>query len=206
MSGVWDTLQSQCQDLALVSTVAIGLDQPSSDLDILCQHGDPAALAALLATQGWRLSDEGERVWLAEQTLPGPDGQAWPLELYITPDPVETRHGWRHLSLMAALLEHFGWAFYRAVLRLRRDEGLKGEAAICRLLGLPGDPYLALLTLEECDLGELTWSPAPLAGSALAPSVIAPSALTPSAPACPPLAYPANGEGDEDPLSMPRTP
>lgn len=189
-----------------MSTVAIGLDQPGSDLDILCQHGDPAALAAQLATQGWQPSDKGDRVWLAERTLSGPDGRAWPLELYITPDPVETRHDWRHLSLMAALLERFGYPFYQAVLRLRRDEGLKGEAAMCRLLGLPGCPYQALLTLEGGDLGELTWSPALLAGSALAPSAIAPSALTPSAPACPALAYPANGEGDEDPLSMPRTP
>lgn len=188
-----------------MSTVAIGLDQPGSDLDILCQHGDPAALATLLVTQGWRLSDKGERVWLAERTLSGPDGQAWPLELYITPDPVETRHGWRHLSLMAALLEQFDHPFYQAVLRLRRGEGLKGEAAMCRLLGLPGCPYQALLTLEGGDLERLAWSPAPLDGSTLASSVIAPSALTPSALVCPAPAYPA-GEGDEDNLSMPRTP
>ncbi|MEV3802007.1 hypothetical protein RI528_00445 [Aeromonas veronii] len=36
-------------------------------------------------------------------------------------------NGWRHLTLMAALLEQFGDAFYREVLRLRLAEGLKGQ-------------------------------------------------------------------------------
>lgn len=149
--------------MALVSTVAIGLDQPGSDLDILCQHRDPAAFAERLAQHGWQPSDKGQQIWLAEQTLPGPDGRHWPLELYITPDPVERRHGWRHLSLMAALLERFGHDFYLAVLGLRQSANLKGEAAICRLLDLPGDPYQALLALEGRDLYQLLWPPAPLA-------------------------------------------
>jgi hypothetical protein len=42
--GLWDELGPLCNDLALVSTIAIGLDRPGSDLDILCQHPDPAAL------------------------------------------------------------------------------------------------------------------------------------------------------------------
>ena len=56
-AGCWDALGRLCQDLALVSTVAIGLDRPGSDLDILCQHPDPARLAALLREQGWTASD-----------------------------------------------------------------------------------------------------------------------------------------------------
>ncbi|WP_310597444.1 DUF4269 domain-containing protein [Aeromonas aquatica] len=161
-AGLWDELQLLCQDLALVSTVAIGLDRPGSDLDVLCQHRDPAALAALLARQGWQASAKGERVWLLEHELTGPDDRVWPVELYVTPFPIHTRNGWRHLSLMAALLEHFGWAFYRAVLHLRLEQGLKGEAAICQLLGLPGDPYQALLALERVDLERLIWQSSPL--------------------------------------------
>ncbi|MGL5480634.1 MAG: DUF4269 domain-containing protein, partial [Aeromonas veronii] len=80
-------------------------------------------------------------------------------ELYVTPAPIETLNGWRHLTMMAALLERFCDAFYREVLRLRLEEGLKGEAAICRLLGLAGDPYAALLTLEGRNLAELAWQP-----------------------------------------------
>ena len=34
-AGVWDALAAQCSDMALVSTLAIGLDRPGSDLDIL---------------------------------------------------------------------------------------------------------------------------------------------------------------------------
>lgn len=161
-AGRWDALRHLCQDLALVSTVAIGLDRPGSDLDILCQHANPAALAARLHEQGWQGRERGERVWVLEQSLRGPDGQAWPVELYVTPSPIQMLNGWRHLSLMAALLEHFGWEFYQAVLRLRLEQGFKGEAAICQLLGLPGDPYQALLALEGVDLERLIWQSSPL--------------------------------------------
>ncbi|EKP0309896.1 DUF4269 domain-containing protein [Aeromonas veronii] len=169
-AGVWDELAAQCADLALVSTLAIGLDRPGSDLDILCQHPDPAAFAATLEAQGWQASVKGDNIWLLERTfscldqscaVSGSDKSeaSWPLELYVTPAPIETLNGWRHLTLMAALLERFGDAFYREVLRLRLEEGLKGEAAMCRLLGLAGDPYEALLTLEGRNLAELAWQP-----------------------------------------------
>lgn len=169
-AGVWDELAAQCADLALVSTLAIGLDRPGSDLDILCQHADPAAFAATLEAQGWLASAKGDNIWLLERTFScldqscadtGSDTSeaSWPLELYVTPAPIETLNGWRHLTLMAALLERFGDAFYREVQRLRLEEGLKGEAAMCRLLKLAGDPYEALLTLEERNLAELSWQP-----------------------------------------------
>ena len=165
-AGVWDELAAQCADMALVSTLAIGLDRPGSDLDILCQHADPAAFAATLVTQGWLASAKGDNIWLLERVFPyatdsdcDKSEASWPLELYVTPAPIETLNGWRHLTLMAALLERFGDAFYREVLRLRLEDGLKGEAAMCRLLGLAGDPYEALLTLEGCNLAELSWQP-----------------------------------------------
>lgn len=169
-AGVWDELAAPCADLALVSTLAIGLDRPGSDLDILCQHPDPAEFAATLEAQGWQASAKDDNVWLLEHTFPcleqhsadsGCDNciASWPLELYVTAAPIETQNGWRHLTLMAALLERFGDAFYHEVLRLRLEEGLKGEAAMCRLLGLAGDPYAALLTLEERNLAELSWQP-----------------------------------------------
>ncbi len=169
-AGVWDELAAQCADLALVSTLAIGLDRPGSDLDILCQHPNPAAFAATFADQGWQASAKGDNIWLLERTFSCLDQHCavsgcvesdsrWPLELYVTPAPIETLNGWRHLTLMAALLERFGDAFYREVLRLRLEEGLKGEAAMCQLLGLAGDPYAALLTLEGRNLAELSWQP-----------------------------------------------
>lgn len=167
-AGLWDELAAQCADMALVSTLAIGLDRPGSDLDILCQHPDPAEFAARLEAQGWLASAKGDNVWLLERTFPRIDQHcadsdqseaSWPVELYVTAAPIEALNGWRHLTLMAALLQRFGDAFYREVLRLRLEEGLKGEAAMCRLLGLAGDPYAALLTLEERNLADLSWQP-----------------------------------------------
>ena len=201
-AGVWDALAAQCADMALVSTLAIGLDRPGSDLDILCQHPDPAAFVATFAEQGWQASAKGDNIWLLERVFPcaadsGCDNSiaSWPLELYVTPAPIETLNGWRHLTLMAALLQHFGDAFYREVLRLRLEQGLKGEAAMCRLLGLAGDPYAALLTLEGRNLAELSWQPPSRDGmhkftdaAAMAP-VVQPSSLvvstTSATPVCP---------------------
>ncbi|ELC7279990.1 DUF4269 domain-containing protein [Aeromonas veronii] len=203
-AGVWDELAAQCADLALVSTLAIGLDRPGSDIDILCQHADPAAFAAALSTQGWLASAKGDNVWLLERTFACLDQSCavngchqsdarWPLELYVTPAPIETLNGWRHLTLMAALLERFGDAFYRDVLRLRLEEGLKGEAAMCRLLGLEGDPYEALLTLEGRNLAELSWQPPSrddihTSTGAMAPATHCSSAVvstTSATPVCP---------------------
>ena len=201
-AGVWDELAAQCADMALVSTLAIGLDRPGSDLDILCQHPDPAAFAATFADQGWQASAKGDNIWLLERVFPcaadsGCDNRiaSWPLELYVTPAPIETLNGWRHLTLMAALLERFGDAFYRDVLRLRLEEGLKGEAAMCRLLGLAGDPYEALLTLEGRNLAELSWQPPSLDGmhtptdaTAMAPAAHCSSPVvstTSATPVCP---------------------
>ncbi|WP_447833512.1 DUF4269 domain-containing protein [Aeromonas veronii] len=203
-AGVWDALAVQCADMALVSTLAIGLDRPGSDLDILCQHPDPAEFAATFAEQGWQASPKGDNVWLLERTFSCLDQHCavngcdqsdarWPLELYVTPAPIETLNGWRHLTLMAALLEQFGDAFYREVLRLRLEEGLKGEAAMCRLLGLTGDPYEALLTLEGRNLAELSWQPQSRVGMHTSTGATAPAAhysspvvsTTSATPVCP---------------------
>ena len=146
--------------------LAIGLDRPGSDLDILCQHSDPAALADLFAQRQWQSRALGSDIWLLEQTLIDGEGTPWPIELYVTPARVDTLNGWRHLSLMAALIEHFGHDFYQTLRTLRLQQGLKGEAAICRLLKLPGDPYQALLTLEGRDLDQLDWQPQAQAPSA----------------------------------------
>lgn len=51
----------------------------------------------------------------------------WPIELYVTPARVDTLNGWRHLSLMAALIEHFGHDFYQTLRTLRLQQGLKGK-------------------------------------------------------------------------------
>ncbi|MGL5992136.1 MAG: DUF4269 domain-containing protein, partial [Aeromonas sobria] len=153
--------------------------------------------AVLLNKERWRASAKGDNIWLLERTFPGCDKRAtgknsasWPVELYVTPAPIETQHGWRHLTLMAALLQRFGEPFYREVQRLRLDEGLKGEAAMCTLLSLAGDPYQALLTLEGKDLATVIWQ--------TNPACSLPVARQASAPVHPPVAQ-------LDPAARPRT-
>ncbi len=101
---------------------------------------------------------KGADIWLAEQTLTGADGHPWPLELYLTPDPLERLNGWRHLSLMAALLSASARRFITkccacALMKGSRRGGHVPFAGPCRR------PYAALLTLEGGELAPLVWQP-----------------------------------------------
>ncbi|MGL5948482.1 MAG: DUF4269 domain-containing protein [Aeromonas sp.] len=161
---LWAKLTAHTQDVALISSLCLGIDIASSDVDILCQHPSPvqcaADLAADLTALGANCRFIGQTrqhthipaVWLLEGWLTTPNQRCY-LELYITEQKLEQCHGWRHLTLMARLLARFGWPFYAAVLRLRAH-GLKGEAAMAKLLGLNGCPYAALLALEAPSLWE----------------------------------------------------
>lgn len=153
-SGLWPRLQA-CGDCALVSTVAIGLDVASSDLDILC-HGDPTHFAAALDSFFiYQSHDHPSGATVLRGAL-----DRWPIELFITQKPLELCHSWRHLGIMARLLTLFGPRFGERLTALR-CQGLKGEAAMAHTLALEGDPYAALLTLEhrtDADLLAL-WTP-----------------------------------------------
>lgn len=58
------------------------------------------------------------------------------------------------MVVQARLLEIGGEALRQAVIALKRS-GLKTEPAFARLLGLAGDAYQALLTLEASSDGDL---------------------------------------------------
>ena len=74
----------------------------------------------------------------------------WRIELYGEAIPVEQQRGWRHFAVERHLLALGGDGFRLAVLALRQ-RGMKTEPAFADVLGLRGDPYLALLDLGERD-------------------------------------------------------
>lgn len=77
-----------------------------------------------------------------------------PVELFVgRQDPLQSA-GYRHMKVEYRLLELFGEGLRSKVHRLRR-QGMKTEPAFAQALGLGGDPYRALLGLENVPDEEL---------------------------------------------------
>ena len=141
----------------LVGTVPIGLQQPGSDLDIVCEVYDLDAFEALLRTHFGqhpaftlhRIEQQGHACLVAGFMV----GE-WPVEIFGQPVPSAQQHGYRHLLIEHRLLT-LGGDTFRAQVQAQRAAGLKTEPAFAATLGLTGDPYAALLTLEAYSDAEL---------------------------------------------------
>jgi hypothetical protein len=137
-------------DPHVAGTPPLGLDLPESDIDVICQAIDAESFTKTLwdfasscdgfAIHQW--TSEGRPV-VASFVLEG-----WPVEVFGDPRPVARQPGWRHFEIERRLLVLGGDRLRAAVMQRRRD-GLKTEPALAHLLGLAGDPYAALLALDE---------------------------------------------------------
>lgn len=147
----------------IIGTFPLGLQIEGSDLDIACSCADldafelalRASLTALTgsAPAGSTPADAApfriERLPLSPEAvvavIPGADP---PLEIFCQPLPVHAQAGFRHMVIEGRLLAIGGVALRDLVLA-RKRAGAKTEPAFAELLGLAGDPYAALLTLER---------------------------------------------------------
>lgn len=134
-------------DPALVSTICLRLDIPGSDLDVICEPDDLASFTSVVGDayggksefEMWMRSS-GERVVQFETAT-------FPIEIFAKQVPVEQQYAWRHLSVMARLLD--AKPELREKVRILKRNGSSTEVAFAKLLNLEGDPYEALLDLEE---------------------------------------------------------
>ncbi|WP_324677557.1 DUF4269 domain-containing protein [Hymenobacter sp. GOD-10R] len=135
----------------LVGTFPLGLQQPGSDLDIICEVYNLGSFEALLREQfghyaGFELrrtERQGHLCSVATFVVEG-----WPVEVFGQPVPSAQQQGYRHLVVEHRLLQ-LGGAVFRARVQAQRATGLKTEPAFAACLGLTGDPYAELLRLES---------------------------------------------------------
>ncbi len=135
-------------DSALAGTFPIDIAIDGSDLDILVT-ADPTGFAPVLDTGFGREAGYTRRMirfadglaLVATFTLDG-----MPIEIFVQDLPVDRQMGWRHMLVEARLL--FLDPSLRPAIRALKAAGTKTEPAFTRLLGLEGNPYQALLTLE----------------------------------------------------------
>lgn len=137
-------------DTALAGTVPLDIQVPGSDLDILVTAPDPASLVPRLDALFGGMPDYHRHLaYFAD----GPALVArftvedWPVEIFAQAPPVERQMAWRHMLVEARLLALFPEV--RPAIRGLKSNGMKTEPAFATLFGLPGNPYQALLDLEN---------------------------------------------------------
>lgn len=150
-------------DPRVAGTPPLGLDLPSSDIDVLCFAPDVCTFTDTV----WHAFSDAP-VFIAKQWVHPPrpvvasfEAAGWRVQLYGEAILVEQQRGWRHFTVERRLLSLGGHGFRAAVLALRQ-RGMKTEPAFAAALELRGDPYLALLDLG--DQGDQTLVSVLLAG------------------------------------------
>ena len=142
-----DTLQDF--DRAVVSTICVGFDIPTSDIDIICHAPNLSQLDRVLRHHYSQL----ESFCLRYRS---PDGDSlvcsfrlgeFEIEIFGSGEPIESQFAYRHLCVMERLASIGGESLKREICELKK-RGLKTEPAIAQHLQLPGNPYRVVLELE----------------------------------------------------------
>lgn len=133
----------------VAGTPPLGLDLPTSDIDVLCYAPDPHVFTRAVWDAYSKCEDFSIRQWTGRENpiIASFAAADWTFELFGQALPVSEQHGWRHFQVERRLLTIGGGPFREAVMRQRRG-GVKTEPAFAATLGLTeGDPYQALLEM-----------------------------------------------------------
>jgi hypothetical protein len=155
--GILTTLSAF--DPVVTGTIPLDIDLPSSDIDIICEvaPADERAFEQLLRThyghqpafQIGRAAGARPPALVSSFCYLGTE-----IEVFGQALPTARQYAFRHLVVEHAVLRAGGPAWCTAVRRLKA-QGLKTEPAFAALLQLPGNPYEAVLTLENLSPAEL---------------------------------------------------
>ncbi|GAB3291503.1 DUF4269 domain-containing protein [Parahaliea aestuarii] len=148
---------ADCQVLAIlaafspeiVSTIYVGFDTPDSDIDIVCSCSDAGAFERVFS-RAYASCDGYVFTQRDDYAVGRFRWRDFMFEVFVAGTPVTEQLGYRHFKLMQRL-SRIGGERFRQRVRALKLSGLKTEPALCALLGLPGDPYQAVLVVE-------TWS------------------------------------------------
>jgi hypothetical protein len=137
-------------DPVLVSSVCLDIDTPQSDLDIICEvhnverfERDVGARYAQYPRFTIRRSSTNSQATVCQFFTPN-----FEIEIFGEAVPVERQNGFRHLVQIERAIT-LGGSPLREELRALKLRGEKTEPALASLLSLEGDPYQAVLLLEQ---------------------------------------------------------
>ena len=137
-------------DPHVAGTPPLGLELPSSDVDVLCHAPDSVAFAAVVWEAFSNEADFLMRQWIAESrpVIASFTAHSWRFEIFGHASPVHHQNGWRHFVIERRLLALAGPEFRTAIMQMRIKD-IETEPAFAAMLELKGDPYRALLELEQ---------------------------------------------------------
>lgn len=135
-------------DPHVVGTPPLGLDLPTSDVDVICFAPDATDFACAVWKAFGARQDFGmwQKVGLDRPIVANFAAAGWIIEIFGQSSPIFEQFGWRHFIVEQRLLALGGDALRSAVMT-RRISGMKTEPSFAVALGLSGDPYEALLDL-----------------------------------------------------------
>lgn len=141
----------------LAGTIPLAVDIPGSDMDIVCEAHDLEAFARTAEAAYGHLAGFTCRIkemnGLPSCICKFHHGDM-AVELFAQPRPVTKQNAYVHMVVEARLLALAGAEAARSIRRLK-ESGLKTEPAFAAHFRLEGDPYQALLRLNEATDTEL---------------------------------------------------
>jgi hypothetical protein len=131
----------------VVSTIFIDLDTPDSDIDVVCRYADKNEFAAVFL-QAFSAKKDFELNVRDDHVLGRFAQHGFLIEIYASAIAVTEQPAYRHFMIMKRLVSIGGNKFQEKIKSLK-NTGIKTEPAIATLLNLSGDPYGAVLDLEN---------------------------------------------------------
>lgn len=143
-------------DPHVAGTPPLGLDLPSSDIDILCHAADTIAFTRVVWEALAGMTGFSMHQWTGggRPVVAAFKAQGWSFEIFASLQPVAEQAGWQHFLVERRLLA-LGGELFRSRVMHHRQVGSKTEPAFAAALGLAGDPYQALLQLQRQSDGDL---------------------------------------------------
>ncbi|MDP9698615.1 hypothetical protein J2T16_001512 [Paenibacillus intestini] len=143
-------------------TVPIDVHLPDSDLDILCYSEDLNAFQVKMTRQLESIAVNGRTEWTFGDHALGQNVYVtcklslglWPVEIFAQAIPVDQQNAYLHMQVEWSLLQLWGEVGQREIRRLKQA-GWKTEPAFAHVLGLEGDPYIAMRDLASLQKPEL---------------------------------------------------
>jgi hypothetical protein len=137
-------------DPVLVSTVCNDIAIETSDLDIVCEVYDHQEFASKMRTLF------GEyRGFVVRSSARSPEAtvvqfftEEFEIEIFGQGVPIAQQRAYIHLVQAARVID-IGGNTVRDRIRALKQSGLKTEPAVAQILGLPGDPYQAVVDLQD---------------------------------------------------------
>ncbi|MBB3289456.1 MULTISPECIES: DUF4269 domain-containing protein [Rhizobium] len=136
-------------DPHVAGTPPLGIDLPTSDIDVLCYAPDPHVFTRAVWDAYSTCDEFSVRQWTGRENpiIASFAAADWTFELFGQALPVPEQHGWKHFQVEHRLLRIGGSRFRAAVMQLRAD-GMKTEPAFAASLGIEAsNPYETLFDM-----------------------------------------------------------